>query len=161
MIRRRSGLQGDVLSLYRNVLREAKKKDDATLAFAKAKFRNEAQSVGRSDFKQVEFLLRQGHKRLKVLAMPGVKSAGMAARAFSTSAAPNAAPKWDVQSKPRAHIVSLGCGRNWVDSEVMLGDFLRAGYEIEASDASEASLLVVNTCGFLGKARAEVRVPPQ
>jgi ribosomal protein S12 methylthiotransferase len=37
----------------------------------------------------------------------------------------------------------------------MLGDFLRAGYEIEASDEARASLLVVNTCGFLGAAREE------
>lgn len=62
---------------------------------------------------------------------------------------------WAPPERPRAHIVSLGCGRNWVDSEVMLGDFLRAGYEIEASDETRASLLVVNTCGFLGAAREE------
>jgi len=76
----------------------------------------------------------------------------LAVKSGSSSSSSN---MWAQPERPRAHIVSLGCGRNWVDSEVMLGDFLRAGYEIEASDEKRASLLVVNTCGFLGAAREE------
>ena len=61
---RRSGLQGDILALYRKAMREAKKKDDglASLRFAQARFRSDAEVVKRSDFKKIEFLLRQGHK---------------------------------------------------------------------------------------------------
>ena len=39
----------------------------------------------------------------------------------------------------------------------MLGSFLRAGYEIEATEPGRAQLIVVNTCGFLGAARDEVK----
>jgi hypothetical protein len=43
----------------------------------------------------------------------------------------------------------------------MLGDFLRAGYEIEPTDPTKANLIVVNTCGFLKSARDEVSDPPR
>src|SRR5215210_717469 len=50
--------------------------------------------------------------------------------------------------------VSLGCAKNLVDSEVMMGKLKEAGYEITA-DASEADTLVVNTCGFIESAKKE------
>lgn len=49
---------------------------------------------------------------------------------------------------------SLGCPRNWVDTEVMLGIMLQAGYE-PTLDLSDADYLVLNTCGFLKEARDE------
>lgn len=52
------------------------------------------------------------------------------------------------------HFTSLGCARNLVDSEVMIGILLRAGYQI-TSNAQEADFLVVNTCGFLESSRQE------
>ena len=52
------------------------------------------------------------------------------------------------------HFTSLGCARNLVDSEVMIGILLRAGYEV-APTAEEADFLVVNTCGFLESSRQE------
>ena len=63
------------MQLYRGILRAAAKKDAATLLFAKERFRESAAAVKRSEFKRIEFLLRQGHKRLKLLSMPGVTSA--------------------------------------------------------------------------------------
>ncbi|MCX6988407.1 MAG: hypothetical protein NTZ52_02735, partial [Chlamydiae bacterium] len=54
----------------------------------------------------------------------------------------------------KIHFTSLGCARNLVDSEVMLGLLLRAGYEI-AQDPKQADFLVVNTCGFLASSRQE------
>ncbi|MEZ5429416.1 MAG: 30S ribosomal protein S12 methylthiotransferase RimO [Pyrinomonadaceae bacterium] len=50
--------------------------------------------------------------------------------------------------------VSLGCPKNLVDSEVMMGRLKEAGYEI-TSDAGEAETLVVNTCGFIESAKQE------
>src|ERR687885_242050 len=50
--------------------------------------------------------------------------------------------------------VSLGCPKNLVDSEVMMGRLREAGYEITA-DASEADMVVVNTCGFIESAKKE------
>src|SRR2546423_9304067 len=50
--------------------------------------------------------------------------------------------------------ISLGCPKNLVDSEVMMGRLQQEGYEI-TGDASEAETLVVNTCGFIDAAKKE------
>src|SRR5207253_1845447 len=50
--------------------------------------------------------------------------------------------------------VSLGCPKNLVDSEVMMGQLAEAGYEI-TNDAAEADTVVVNTCGFIESAKQE------
>lgn len=51
-------------------------------------------------------------------------------------------------------LVSLGCSKNLVDSEVMLGLLQGAGYRV-TTDAGEADAVIVNTCGFLGAAVEE------
>jgi ribosomal protein S12 methylthiotransferase len=50
--------------------------------------------------------------------------------------------------------ISLGCPKNLVDSEVMMGQLKQAGYEI-TPDATEADTVVVNTCGFIESAKQE------
>src|SRR4026208_2560408 len=50
--------------------------------------------------------------------------------------------------------ISLGCPKNLVDSEVMMGRLQASGYEITA-DAGEADTVVVNTCGFIDSAKQE------
>jgi ribosomal protein S12 methylthiotransferase len=50
--------------------------------------------------------------------------------------------------------ISLGCPKNLVDSEVMMGQLKHHGYEITA-DAAEADTVVVNTCGFIESAKKE------
>ena len=50
--------------------------------------------------------------------------------------------------------ISLGCPKNLVDSEVMMGQLQQNGYQITA-DASEADTVVVNTCGFIDAAKKE------
>ncbi|MDR3623881.1 MAG: 30S ribosomal protein S12 methylthiotransferase RimO [Chlamydiales bacterium] len=54
----------------------------------------------------------------------------------------------------KVHFTSLGCPRNLVDTEVMLGILLKAGYEA-TQDECDADYLVVNTCGFLEASRKE------
>lgn len=54
----------------------------------------------------------------------------------------------------KMHFISLGCPRNLVDSEVMLGILLKSGYEV-APRLEDADYLVINTCGFLEAARQE------
>lgn len=54
----------------------------------------------------------------------------------------------------RINFTSLGCARNLVDSEVMIGILLKAGFEMSAK-MEEADFLVVNTCGFLASSRQE------
>ncbi len=56
--------------------------------------------------------------------------------------------------KKKVGMVSLGCPKNLVDSEVMMGLLASKGYEVTA-DSGEADLLVVNTCGFIDSARQE------
>ena len=51
-------------------------------------------------------------------------------------------------------LVSLGCAKNLVDSEVMLGTLAREGM-ILTDRAEEADVLIVNTCGFIDKAKQE------
>ncbi|QKF83183.1 30S ribosomal protein S12 methylthiotransferase RimO [Halarcobacter ebronensis] len=50
------------------------------------------------------------------------------------------------------HLVSLGCTKNLVDSEIMLGKL--KDYEI-TNDASNADVIIVNTCGFIDSAKEE------
>lgn len=57
-------------------------------------------------------------------------------------------------SSNKIHFTSLGCARNLVDTEVMLGIVLKAGFEV-TDQVNRADYLVVNTCGFLASARQE------
>jgi ribosomal protein S12 methylthiotransferase len=50
--------------------------------------------------------------------------------------------------------ISLGCPKNLVDSEVMMGQLKQSGFQI-TSDATEADTIVVNTCGFIDSAKKE------
>ncbi len=54
----------------------------------------------------------------------------------------------------RVAFVSLGCAKNLVDSEVMIGKLGLAGWELVA-EASEADAVVINTCAFIDPAKAE------
>jgi ribosomal protein S12 methylthiotransferase len=51
-------------------------------------------------------------------------------------------------------MISLGCAKNLVDAEIMLGSVLESGMEITAR-AEEADVLVVNTCSFIDSAKEE------
>ena len=51
-------------------------------------------------------------------------------------------------------MISLGCPKNLVDSEVMLGLAQNAGHQLTA-DAADADVLIVNTCAFIDKAKQE------
>jgi ribosomal protein S12 methylthiotransferase len=54
----------------------------------------------------------------------------------------------------RVSLTSLGCPKNLVDSEEMLGALVASGYELEP-DAAKADAVVVNTCGFIESAKEE------
>src|SRR6476659_863226 len=59
-----------------------------------------------------------------------------------------------MSDKPTFAFVSLGCPKNLVDSERMLGKLAQDGYALSA-DADGADVVVVNTCGFIEPARQE------
>src|SRR5438046_6590162 len=54
----------------------------------------------------------------------------------------------------RVGLISLGCAKNLVDAEIMLGTLLKDGIEITNS-APEADALIVNTCSFIDSAQEE------
>jgi ribosomal protein S12 methylthiotransferase len=54
----------------------------------------------------------------------------------------------------RVGLISLGCAKNLVDAEIMLGSLLKAGIEI-TNDAAQADALIVNTCSFIDSAQEE------
>lgn len=97
---RHSGLQKQVLALYRKILRVAVEKDRTAVAtttfsvnakqllttarhdkssstfYACQEFRRQANRVKRNDFKTIEYMIRKGEKQLKLLNMPGVQTVG-------------------------------------------------------------------------------------
>jgi ribosomal protein S12 methylthiotransferase len=51
-------------------------------------------------------------------------------------------------------VISLGCAKNLVDTEIMLGRLIERGWEL-VHDLSRADLILINTCGFIGPAKEE------
>ena len=63
--------------------------------------------------------------------------------------------KKDASDRPlRVGLISLGCAKNLVDAEIMLGALLRNGVEI-INDAAQADAVIVNTCSFIDTAQEE------
>jgi ribosomal protein S12 methylthiotransferase len=60
----------------------------------------------------------------------------------------------ETASAPKVGMISLGCAKNLVDAEIMLGSVLKTGMQITAN-ADEADVLVVNTCAFIDSAKEE------
>ena len=82
---------------------------------------------------------------------------------LSRSVSPPSSASSDRSSEPSANsalsplsvgMVSLGCPKNLVDGEVMLGHLTRRGHRL-VGDAKEADVVVVNTCAFIDRAKQE------
>ena len=58
------------------------------------------------------------------------------------------------QCPVRVGMISLGCAKNLVDAEIMLGSLLKGGVEI-TNDAAQADVVIVNTCSFIDSAQEE------
>lgn len=56
--------------------------------------------------------------------------------------------------RQKFNLISLGCARNLVDSEVMAGLLQQGNYEI-VEETSDADIVLINTCGFIDAAKAE------
>jgi ribosomal protein S12 methylthiotransferase len=72
----------------------------------------------------------------------------------SSSEKPLAGPKSRGKGPLRVGLISLGCAKNLVDAEIMLGSLLKSGVEI-TNDASQADAVIVNTCSFIDSAQEE------
>jgi ribosomal protein S12 methylthiotransferase len=62
--------------------------------------------------------------------------------------------KEPVERPLRVGMISLGCAKNLVDAEIMLGTLLKDGVEI-TNDATQADVMIVNTCSFIDSAQEE------
>jgi ribosomal protein S12 methylthiotransferase len=62
--------------------------------------------------------------------------------------------KLDKALRKRLYMETLGCPKNRVDSEIMLGALARGGYSL-VQDPSQAEVIVINTCAFIGPAKRE------
>jgi ribosomal protein S12 methylthiotransferase len=62
--------------------------------------------------------------------------------------------KTSEQRPLRVGVISLGCAKNLVDAEIMLGSLLKSGVEI-TNDAAHADAVIVNTCSFIDSAQEE------
>jgi ribosomal protein S12 methylthiotransferase len=73
------------------------------------------------------------------------------------NSSPNSAAR-PTEQKPgrpvRVGLISLGCAKNLVDAEIMLGSLMKGGMEI-TNDATAADVLIVNTCSFIDAAQEE------
>jgi ribosomal protein S12 methylthiotransferase len=67
---------------------------------------------------------------------------------------PQSGAKVPKQRPLRVGLISLGCAKNLVDAEIMLGSLLKDGVEI-TNDAAQADALIVNTCSFIDSAQEE------
>jgi ribosomal protein S12 methylthiotransferase len=59
-----------------------------------------------------------------------------------------------IAAPPKVGMISLGCAKNLVDAEIMLGSVVKSGMQITGK-ADEADVLVVNTCAFIDSAKEE------
>ena len=56
----------------------------------------------------------------------------------------------------KINVITLGCSKNTVDSEHLMAQLRASGYEVAAdSDRTDAKVVVINTCGFIGDAKQE------
>ena len=56
--------------------------------------------------------------------------------------------------KQKISLVSLGCAKNLVDSEILIGGLKSESYEV-INDIHSSDIIIINTCGFLDMAREE------
>ena len=62
--------------------------------------------------------------------------------------------KTALSANPTLYLLSLGCPKNRVDSEVMLGTLLDQGYEL-VQEPQDAEVVLINSCAFIGEAKQE------
>lgn len=63
-------------------------------------------------------------------------------------------PSRKKRDKPTIGFVNLGCSKNQVDSEIMLGTLVAGGFQL-TGDARAAEVVIINTCGFIEEAKQE------
>jgi ribosomal protein S12 methylthiotransferase len=60
----------------------------------------------------------------------------------------------EIEKLPKVYLVSLGCAKNLVDSEVILGRLVKSGFYL-CEDCEDSDIIIINTCGFIKEAEDE------
>ena len=60
-----------------------------------------------------------------------------------------------ISPSPKVRLLNLGCSKNQVDSENILGEFGRAGFVLAQEEDEKTAITVINTCGFIEAAKEE------
>lgn len=92
---------------------------------------------------------QQGDRHGSTAFVPSASRGGLAEVRRSPNATAEAGSR-----KPTIGFVNLGCTKNQVDAEVMLGSLAATGFELTAK-SDEAEIVIVNTCGFVEEAKQE------
>ena len=76
-----SGLQKEVFSVYRQIIREALKKSDREISqgiieLARRQFKEKAKTIRKTDYQTIEHSIRDARKKLKLIQMPGFRRVG-------------------------------------------------------------------------------------
>ena len=62
----------------------------------------------------------------------------------------------DIENKKKISLISLGCSKNLIDSEILLNQLEKNGIQIlHNSFDDEVSIVIINTCGFINDAKQE------
>ena len=82
-----SGLQKQIIALYRKCLRKARAVDPERLkgheAYIRAEFRKNCKDIERSEFNRIEHEIRKGERQLKLLSTPGISGSNFVAQTGS------------------------------------------------------------------------------
>src|SRR6266699_1675863 len=84
----------------------------------------------------------------------GADSKSAATALMPPASSKSHSPRQAARLPLRVGMISLGCAKNLVDAEIMLGSVLRFGMEI-TSRPEDADVLVINTCAFIDSAKEE------
>jgi ribosomal protein S12 methylthiotransferase len=57
--------------------------------------------------------------------------------------------------KRRVNVITLGCSKNLVDSEVLMGELSQLGFDVKHESDEDQDIVIINTCGFIESAKKE------
>src|SRR4029453_2889864 len=118
--------------------------------------RARARSRSRPDSQERQNRLERRHRFANKSSVRPAKTSLVVAPGSAATPQPAQATRLPAQrlQRPKVGMISLGCAKNLVDAEIMLGSVLERGMEIPSS-ADDADVLVINTCAFIDSAKEE------
>jgi ribosomal protein S12 methylthiotransferase len=63
--------------------------------------------------------------------------------------------KTRTHKNPSVNVITLGCSKNLVDSEVLMGQLKASDFEVRHESNEHADIVIINTCGFIDNAKQE------